>query len=155
MNYSTAVFLINDTCRAVEAIYEADTDQRKAPRTIFKTFDDTIKAGDIILVPSETRHRVTTCKVTAVDIEIDITTTADIKWVIGVVDQAHYEQLKAVEENAIRQIKAAEKTHQREELKKKMFANMDENAIKTLQLAKLSTDTADANVTVEAPANAT
>jgi len=138
MNYSTAVFLINPNCRAIEAIYEVDTDQRKAPRAIFKSFDDGIHVGDIILVPSETRHKVTTCKVTAVDVEIDITTTAEIKWVIGVVDQAGYEDLKAVEEKAISQIKSAEKNHQREELRKKMFANMDESAVKTLQLANLS-----------------
>lgn len=144
MNYSTAVFLINPNCRAIEAIYEADTDQRKAPRSIFKTFDDAIKEGDIVLVPSDTRHKVTTCKVTAVDVELDITTTADIKWIIGVVDQAGYEVLKATEQAAITQIKAAEKNHQREELRKKMFANMDENAIKALQITSINAHTIDA-----------
>lgn len=144
MNYSTAVFLINPNCRAIEAIYEADTDQRKAPRSIFKTFDEAIKEGDIILVPSETRHKVTTCKVTAVDVELDITTTAEIKWVIGAVDQAGFEELKAVEQKAITQIKAAEKNHQREELRKKMFANMDENTVKTLQLANMNAPTIEA-----------
>lgn len=143
MNYSTAVFLINPNCRAIEAIYEADTDTRKAPRSIFKTFDETISEGDIILVPSDTRHKVTTCKVTAVDVELDITTGAEIKWIIGVVDQAGYEELKAVEEKAITQIKAAEKNHQREELRKKMFANMDESAVKTLQLANMSAPAID------------
>lgn len=141
MNYSTAVFLINPNCRAIEAIYEADTDQRKAPRSIFKTFDEAIKEGDIILVPSETRHKITTCKVTAVDVELDITTTAEIKWIIGVVDQAGFEELKGVEQKAITQIKAAEKNHQREELRKKMFANMDENTVKTLQLANMNAPT--------------
>lgn len=144
MNYSTAVFLINPNCRAIEAIFEADTDQRKAPRLIFKTFDDAISEGDIILVPSDTRHKVTTCKVTAVDVELDITTTAEIKWIIGVVDQAAFEELKAVEQKAITQIKAAEKNHQREELRKKMFANMDESAVKALQIANLSAATIDA-----------
>lgn len=143
MNYSTAVFLINPNCRAIEAIYEADTDTRKAPRSIFKTFDETLSEGDIILVPSDTRHKVTTCKVTAVDVELDITTVAEIKWIIGVVDQAGYEELKAIEEKAITQIKAAEKNHQREELRKKMFANMDESAVKTLQLANMSAPAID------------
>lgn len=144
MNYSTAVFLINPHCRAIEAIYEADTDQRKAPRSIFKTFDDAVAEGDIILVPSDTRHRVTTCKVTAVDVELDITTTAEIKWIIGVVDQAGFDELKAVEQKAITQIKAAEKNHQREELRKKMFANMDEGAVKALQIASMSGTTVEA-----------
>jgi predicted Mrr-cat superfamily restriction endonuclease len=138
MNYSTAVFLINDNCRAIEAIYEADTDSKKAHRTIFKSFDDAIKVGDIIAVPSKTRHHITTCKVTACDIEMDPETTEEIKWVIAVVDTSEYEEMKATEEKAISQIKAAQKTHQREELRKKMFAHMDEQAISALQIANLA-----------------
>ncbi len=76
MNYSTAIFLINPKVRAIAAVYEPDTDNRKAPRTIFKTFDSTIEVGDYILVPTDTRHKMTVNKVVEVDVEPDLESSA-------------------------------------------------------------------------------
>lgn len=135
MNYSTAVFLINDACRAIRGIYEPDTDHKKAPRRTFKTFDPAVKVDDLIIVPSSTRHKFTTFKVTEVDIEVDPTTEEQIDWVVGVIDASAYEKVLADERDAIGRIKAAEKTYQREELKKKMFAHMDAEAVAALRLA--------------------
>jgi predicted Mrr-cat superfamily restriction endonuclease len=139
MNYSTAVFLINDNCRALEVIYEPDSDDGKfkAPREIVKTFDKSIKKGDLLIVPSSTRHHVTTVKVTAVDVEFD-PNWSDIKWVIGVIDMSLFEEMKATEEAAISMIKAAEKTDARNKLREKMFAHVDAEKLKTLALANLS-----------------
>jgi len=105
MNYSTAILLINPACRAIKAIYEPDpTDENRprAKRTLFKTFDRSIKAGDIAMVPSTTRHMVTTVKVTDVDVEWDVHSCEEVKWVIGVIDQAEYISLKSQEEAAIK-----------------------------------------------------
>jgi len=138
MNYSTAILLINPACRAIKAIYEPDpTDENRprAKRTLFKTFDRSIKVGDIAMVPSTTRHMVTTVKVTDVDVEWDVHTCEEVKWVIGVIDQAEYISLKSQEEAAINQIKESEKTFERNELKKKMFAHMTEEQIASLQIA--------------------
>jgi len=138
MNYSTAILLINPACRAIKAIYDQDpTDENKprAKRTLFKTFDPSIKAGDIAMVPSTTRHMVTTVKVTDVDVEWDVHSCEEVKWVIGVIDQAEYISLKSQEEAAINQIKESEKTFERNELKKKMFAHMTEEQIASLQIA--------------------
>ena len=138
MNYSTAILLINPACRAIKAIYEPDpTDENRprAKRTLFKTFDRSIKAGDIAMVPSTTRHMVTTVKVTDVDVEWDVHSCEEVKWVIGVIDQAEYISLKSQEEAAINQIKESEKTFERNELKKKMFAHMSEEQIASLQIA--------------------
>jgi len=138
MNYSTAILLINPACRAIKAIYEPDpTDENRprAKRTLFKTFDRSIKAGDIAMVPSTTRHMVTTVKVTDVDVEWDVHSCEEVKWVIGVIDQAEYISLKSQEEAAINQIKESEKTFERNELKKKMFAHMTEEQIASLQIA--------------------
>lgn len=57
MNKSTAVFLINDRVRMIRASYEADTATQKASTEFFKTFDHTIKVGDLINVVSNTRKR--------------------------------------------------------------------------------------------------
>ena len=137
MNYSTAILLINPACRAIKAIYEpdpSDENRPRAKRTLFKTFDRSIKAGDIAMVPSTTRHMVTTVKVTDVDVEWDVHTCEEVKWVIGVIDQAEYISLKSQEEAAINQIKESEKTFERNELKKKMFAHMTEEQIASLQI---------------------
>ena len=138
MNYSTAILLINPSCRAVKAIYQSDpTDETRprAKRELFKTFDHSIKVGDIAMVPSTTRHMVTTVKVTDVDVEWDVHTCEEVKWVIGVIDQGEYISLKSQEEAAINQIKESEKTFERNELKKKMFAHMSEEQIASLQIA--------------------
>ncbi|MGZ4850459.1 MAG: hypothetical protein ACXV2C_03660 [Candidatus Bathyarchaeia archaeon] len=126
MNYSTAIFLINDKVRAISAIYEAETlTSKPAPRTVFKTFDTSIKKDDLILVPSGTRHNVTVCKVVEVDLEMDLETHINIDWVIGVVDKSDYTNLLAMEQVAIDTIKSAEKNRKREELRKSLMADSE------------------------------
>jgi hypothetical protein len=148
VNYSTAIFLINPKVRAIQAIYEPDTDSRKQPRGIFKTFDQSISVGDYILVPTETRHKMTVNKVVEVDVEPDLETTTQINWVIGTVDKSMYEEVLASEAKAIELMKAAEKTHAREELRKKMMAHVDETKLAALQIARMSGDGVD---TIEPP----
>lgn len=122
MNYSTAVFLLNDNIRAIAATYEA-TDT--APRTVFKTFDQSIKKDDFILVPTDTRHKMTVCKVVDDNVEIDLETSTHIAWVIGVVDTAEFKRMTQMEETAIETIKSAEKNRRREELRKSLMADSE------------------------------
>lgn len=143
MNYSTAIFLINPKVRAIAAIYEPDTDSRKAPRTIFKTFDQTLSVGDYILVPTDTRHKMTVNKVVEVDLDPDLESHSQMSWVIGVVDRVAYEDVLAQEARAIDLMKAAEKTHAREELRKKMLAHVDETKLAALQIARMNGDGID------------
>jgi hypothetical protein len=139
VNYSTAVFLINDKCRAIEVIYEPDIEGCKpAKREIVKTFDQAIKTGDLLIVPSTTRFNVTTVKVTNVDVDLDPTTHEHIRWVIGTIDMAVFDELKATEDGAIAMIKAAERTDAKKKLREKMFAHVDEEKLKALALANLS-----------------
>lgn len=124
MNYSTAIFLISDECRAVMAIYEADElSGKKAARTMFKTLDPDVKVGDLVIVPTDTRHGMTVVKVTDVDVEPDLQTSADIKWVVDKIDADNFDNLKAQEDAAIASIKSAEKRKQREELRKALIAD--------------------------------
>jgi hypothetical protein len=150
MNYSTAIFLINPKVRAIAAVYEPDTESRKAPRTIFKTFDQTLSVGDYILVPTDTRHKMTVNKVVEVDVEPDLESHTTMNWVIGVVDKVAYDDVLAQEARAIELMKAAEKTHAREELRKKMLAHVDEQKLAALQITRMTGD--GVNV-IEPPAN--
>ena len=135
MNLSTAVLLMNDKCRVIEATYMPDpegeqrdpvTNEKMAKRELFKTFDEAIKIGDVLIVPSSTRHKITTVKVTDVDVDWDPDCSTEIKWIIGTVDLAHFEELKALDEKMFKVIKDAEKTDKRNKLREKLTAHMDE-----------------------------
>ena len=130
MNYSRAIFLISDDVRAVECTYEAEDD---APRTMFKTLDQGISVDDFVVVPTGTRHKMTVCKVVAVDVEPDLESGSDIDWVVGVVNRADFESIKSQEGEAIARIKAAERRRKKKELRETMLADAEED-IKALPI---------------------
>lgn len=133
MNNSTAVFLINDKVRAILATYEAGDNAAKA---FFKSFDPTLKVGDLVNVVSNTRHNVTVVKITDVDVEFDISTTTKFEWIISKVDMEPHIKMLAMENDALAAIASAEKHRKREELKKALFADA-EAKLATMALAKL------------------
>lgn len=143
MNKSTAVFLINDSVRCVETIYEKDGEKGpdwKAPRTLFKSFDHSLKEGDLVIVPTNTRHGFTVVKVTNPDAEFNIDTTVEMKWIVGKVDTAGHEQTLKQEAEMLKVIESAERRKKRDELKKAVLADQEEN-IKALAIAHVGGDT--------------
>lgn len=139
MNKTTAVFLMNDSVRAIRASYEADGlngPGTKAPTELFKTFDRSIQVGDLINVVSTTRHLVTVCKVQAVDVELDIETTQVVQWVVGKVDMSAHLKTLAMENDALAAIASAEKNRKREELRKSLMADI-EGKIDSLPIAAI------------------
>ncbi|MDX2318315.1 MAG: hypothetical protein QNK44_07920 [Hyphomicrobiaceae bacterium] len=124
MNYSRAIFLISDEVRAVEVTYES---HEGAPRTVFKTLDQDIKVDDFVVVPTDSRHNMTVCKVMAVDIEPDLESEKDMKWIIGVVNRSDFEDISSQEGDAITKIKAAERRRKSDELRKTMLAGAEED----------------------------
>lgn len=138
-NYSTAAFLVNPEVRAIAVTYEKidlneDTTKQmkytpgylsagKLPNgaVIFKSIDKTIKVGDFVIVPTDTRHGMTVCKVVAVDVEIDQDNTAECYWLVGTVDTAEFEQIRQWEENVIVEIKNSAVRKQRDQLSKDLM----------------------------------
>lgn len=114
MNYTTAIFLINKTTRAIGCQYEAPED---SPVTVFKTLDQTIGVGDYVIVQTDTRHGMTVCKVKIVDLDPDLETTAPMRWIVGRVDLATFKEIELSETAAISTIKKAEKEKKRSELR--------------------------------------
>lgn len=133
MNYTRAIFLISDDVRAVDVTYEPDDN---APRTTYKTFDRNIRVDDYVVVPTNTRHKMTVCKVVAVDVDPDLESAAEMNWIIGVVDRADFEDITRQENEAVDKIKAAEKRRKREELRKSLLADMADDEIKALPIAQ-------------------
>jgi len=124
MNYSTAIFLISDQARAVLVTYESED---TAPKTMFKTLDPDIKVDDFVTVPTDTRHNMTVCKVVEVDVEPDLESSTDMKWIIGVVNKADFDQIKSHEGDAIAKIRSAEKTRKRRELRDSLLADVGDS----------------------------
>lgn len=134
MNYSTSIFLFSDAVKCIHAVYEPETPNGpKVKRTTFKTFDPTIKVGDLVAVPSDTRHEVTICKVVAIDVEPDLESSQKMDWVIAVVPQDAYKELLAEEAKVIERVQIAERRRKRDELRKSLMAddtaNMDIKAL--------------------------
>jgi len=132
MNYSTAVFLINKHVRAVHVNYEPDRDDKSYS---FKTLDETIIPGDFVIIPTDTRHKMTIGKVIAVDVDIDYDAPFQMKWIIGKVDQSQYKTTLDQEAVAITAIKAADVRKKRDDLRAAMLANDPDGNIKLLALS--------------------
>lgn len=125
MNYSTAIFLMSEEVRCVMVAYEPDNDKMnfKAKRVPYKTFDKDIKVGDLVVVPTTTRWNMTVCKVVAVDVDPDLDTQEQIKWIVGVVDSADFEQIKAKEDEAISALKKARFERKKRELRETLIGS--------------------------------
>ena len=132
MNHSKAVFLINDDVRAINCIYEPETPENTPKRTTFKTFDQTITEGDLVIVQTETRHGFTVCKVAETDVEIDHGDNHTINWIVGVLDTSEHEETVKAEKQAIQKIKSAQKRKEREALREALLADSEE--LKTLTI---------------------
>lgn len=122
MNYSKAVFLINDNVRAVIGTYEA---HEGAPQTVFKSFDQSLKESDYVIVPTDTRHKMTVVKIVGfMDVlDVDLESSTQVAWIIGKVNLADYSQILSEEEAAIQAIKSAEKLKKRNELRAALLAD--------------------------------
>lgn len=125
MNYDLAIFLISEKVRGVTVSYEVDAQGKATSTSLCKTFDHSIKVGDFAVVPTDTRHKMTACRVEAVDVEPDFDSTGPFKWIIGVIDRANFEDIKAQEEEAVSRIKSAEKRRRREQLRKDLIQDAE------------------------------
>lgn len=124
MNYSTAIFLINNDVRAVTVSYEQDSEGKGVrPFILFKTFDPDVAVGDFVAIPTGTRHNMTVARVEEVDVEVDVDYTGDMKWLVDRVDTSQRDAIEAQEAEAILTIKSAEKKARQDELRAKLIAD--------------------------------
>lgn len=135
MNYSTAIFLINDDVQMVACSYELDHNDEPKKLYNFKSFDKTLEVGDMVIVPTDTRHNLTVVRVEELDVEPNLEATLEYKWIVGRVNLEDHEALIAQENDAIAQIKRAEKQRRRRELRESMLADMEEKKLLALPLA--------------------
>lgn len=115
-NLSTAIMLLDDRVRAIAVTYEKidyneDTTKQmkyspaylatgKLPSgaVLFKTMDESITVGSYVVVPTNTRHSMTVCKVVGVDVVVDFDNMDEVYWIVDTVDTAPFEQIRQDEE---------------------------------------------------------
>lgn len=141
MNYTTAAMLVNDNIRAILATYEVDTEYKPAPRVMYKTLDSTIKVGDLVIVPSSTRHKFTTVKVVEVDVDVDYKSSTKVDWVAEKIDLDQYALIHSEEEKMVEAIKASQKLKAKAELKKDLL-DLHADAIGNLEITNMGNPTA-------------
>jgi len=129
MNYSTAIFLISDDVRAIECSYDKGADGTGFSLEYFKTFDQNIKVGDYVVVPTNTRHEKTVVRVEAVDIEIDVDHTDYVHWVVDIVNTEQFKTFAGQERKAIDAMKAAERLDAKKKMKEKMVGLQEAQAV--------------------------
>lgn len=143
MQNSTIIFLINNDARAISAVYEPSG----ASHT-FKTLDQTIQKGDLVVVVSDTRHKMTVVEVDDVDLDINFDTQKDVKWIVQKVDTPAFDLLKSQENDAIAAVQAAERRRKRDELRDTLFADHKDAVAK---LALSNTEDAIDDAVTEPP----
>lgn len=122
LNHSTAIFLMNKEVRAILCIYEVDTKGKNgedilAPRHMFKTMDQSIRVGDLVVVPTMAKHNASINKVVEVDVEVDFESSTVVPWIIDVVDKSLFNENSKKEAVAIEAIKSGQKRRKQDELR--------------------------------------
>lgn len=120
MNLSTAIFLVNDSVRAVRVEYDPDLMKNNSPNKLFKTLDPDIKKDDLVIVPTFTRHGYTIAKVTEVGFRVDFNSAEQFSWVGGKFDKLAYDNVLSQEKIVIDRIGEAEENRIRAQLKDSM-----------------------------------
>ena len=142
MNYTSAVMLINENIRAIHVTYEPEEEGRTPKqRYTFKTMDKTIKEGDMVVIPTDTRHNMTVAKVVDTDVEVDFESSIQLKWLIGKVDEAPYQTILDKENEWVTLLKQSEKRRKREEIKKNVFDMYEDTGFDTLAIAQMDDPT--------------
>lgn len=154
MNYSTAVMLFNPNIRAIKIIYDDIEDKPHQEHYTFKSLDPKIEKGDLVVIPTDTRHKYTVAKVSEVDVDVDIESNTQLQWIVSRLDTQANDAVLTEEGKWIEQMKAAEKRKKREEIKKnmqEMYADTDGD-LESLPIAHIDSDVLlieAATVTVE------
>lgn len=132
MHNSRKVFLLESDKepRCVLAAYLAT---ENPDTTEFKTFNPAIRVDDYVVVPSNTRHNMTVCKITAVDVEPTLDTDDKIDWIVGTIDRSNYTDTIKQEGIFIDAVKAAEKASLKKKLRKDFLDNVDVSNLKIVE----------------------
>jgi hypothetical protein len=132
---SKLIFLLDEVkVRVVGVSYE---DNDRAPHVPYKTMDTTLQVGDYVVVPTDTRWKMTVCRVEEINVEPDLDMT-EIHWLRAVVDQSDYSDILVGETQLIAAANSAEKRALKAKLRAEM--TIDQEAMSGLTLLGKTSD---------------
>ena len=113
--------IINHDIRAIRTSYEPAQAGKPLQEYVFKTVDPTIKKGDFVVVPTDTRWGFTVNHVEAVDVDVDFDSDVQLRWIINKVDVDGHNKTTKEEGKWVSALQESEKRKRREELKKQLL----------------------------------
>lgn len=119
MNFSSAIMLFNKGIRAVATIYELEQtgpNAKPPARTVYKTLDPSVAVGDLVVIPTDTRYRMSVVKVVETDVEVDFDSPTELRWIIAKIDRDAYDRVLKMEQQGVEMMRSAEKRRKREAL---------------------------------------
>jgi hypothetical protein len=136
---SKLIFLLDEVdVRVVRVTYESHKGALALP---FKTMDTSLKVGDFVVMPTESRWLMTVGRVEEINVEPDLDMT-EILWLRSSVDLSAYNDILVGETQLIAAANSAEKRALKAKLRAEM--TIDQEAMSGLTLLnKASDDIAD------------
>jgi len=130
MNRSTTVFLVDNSVKAFKGRYEDGGKDE-----FFKTFDDTIKKDDLVVVESPARWGFSVVRVVETDVTVDIEdNSVVVKWMVSKVDLKDHKQILEQEAAAIDKVRVAEFNKKKRDLIANMASPEDAAALKAISV---------------------
>jgi hypothetical protein len=144
-NLSTAIMLLDPRVRAIAVTYEKidynedTTKQMKyspaylatgslpSGAVLFKTMDPDITVGTYVIVPTNTRHGMTVCKVVGVDVPVNFEDQDEVYWIVGTVDTAPFEKIRQEEEQVLLAVKKSADDKMRDEARAAFMDGLPSN----------------------------
>ncbi len=117
MNLSSAIMLVNEGIRPVKIEYDPDIFKNNNPNKLFKTLDTALKVGDLVIIPTNTRHKFTIGKVEEIDFPVDFNSPEQWGWIGGKFDKETYDQMLKIEDSVKHMVAKATENKMRAELK--------------------------------------
>ncbi len=153
MNLSASVMLVEDSIRPARVEYDPDNKYNNNPSKFFKCLDPTVKAGDLVIATTNTRHGMTVVKVSAIgysDVPVDFESTEPWGWIVGPVPTAQHDAILATEKSIIGRVSEANANRLKTQLKESM--GLGAVSFADLDLTKASALPAPPEATVQPPA---
>lgn len=127
-NYSLAILVLEETVRCIAVSYDPNDTiyvpggKKPKPKTVsFKTLDQDLKPGDLVVVPTDTRHGFTVGKVEEVDLAVDFSSPEQMRWIATKFDVDEYEQILKREEELVGKVRNSNVNTARRQMQQALF----------------------------------
>jgi hypothetical protein len=132
VNPEMAIFLADipgAPVRCLEVVYDP---RKPHEKTLCKTFDQTIKIDDYVVVQTDERHNMTVCKVVRVDIQPSLRSSDRCRWILSKVDMDAHERNLTGEQHLLNVMHSAEIRKEREEMRKTFMGDLKPDETKLM-----------------------